>query len=90
MSHPIPIARMGMLAVGLSIGAALAATPQIASADSSADPLSWADQVLSGLAVPADPSPLDMQISINGMDLFSAVDNTATGANFLLDILPSL
>ena len=34
MSHPIRIGRMGMLAVGLGIGAALAATPQVASADS--------------------------------------------------------
>ena len=78
---------MGMLAVGMGIGAALAATPQIASADSSADPFSWADQVLSGLAVPAaDPSPLDMQISISGMDLFSTVDNTATANSGFGDI----
>ena len=88
MSHPIRIGRMGMLAVGLSIGAALAATPQVASADSSADPLSWADQVLSGLAVPAADAaaPLDMQISISGMDLFSTVDNTATANSGFGDI----
>ena len=88
MSHPIRIARMGTLAVGLSIGAALAATPQIASADPSADPLSWADQVLSGSAVPAADAaaPLDMQISISGMDLFSTVDNTATANSGFGDI----
>ena len=86
MSHPIRIGRMGLLAVGLGIGATLAATPQIASADSSADPFSWADHVLSGLAVPADPSPLDMQISISGIDLFSTVDNTATASSHFGDI----
>src|SRR5271167_3284742 len=87
MCHPIRSGRIGMLAVGLSIGAALASTPQIASADPSADPFSWADQVLSGLAVPADPtSPLDMQISISGLDLFSTVDNTATANSGFGDI----
>ena len=87
MSHPIRIGRMGLLAVGLSIGAALAATPQVASADPSTDPFSWVDQVLGGLAVPADPaSPLDMQVSISGMDLFSTVDNTATATSHFGDI----
>jgi hypothetical protein len=88
MSHPIRSGRMGMLAVGLGIGAALAANPQIASADSSADPFSWADQVLSGFAVPAADAaaPLDMQISISGMDLFSTVDNTATANSGFGDI----
>ena len=82
MRHPIRIGRLGMLSVGMSIGAALAATPQVASADPSADPFSWADQLLSGLAVPADTaSPLDIQISISGMDLFSTVDNTATATS---------
>src|SRR5271163_5342055 len=87
MSHSIRSGRMGLLAVGLGIGAAPAFTPQIASADPSADPFSWADQVLSGLAVPADPtSPLDMQISISGIDLFSTVDNTATATSQFGDI----
>ncbi len=83
MSHPIRCGRMGMLAVGLGIGAALASTPQIASADPAADPFSWADQVLSGLPVPAADAaaPLDMQISISGMDLFSTVGNTATATS---------
>ena len=42
---------MGMLAVGLSTGVALAATPQIASADSSADPFSWAGNPLEGSTI---------------------------------------
>jgi hypothetical protein len=46
-------ARLGMLAVGLGIGAAVASTPGVARAD-------------------------DFQISIDGMDLFSTVGNTAT------------
>jgi hypothetical protein len=88
MSHPIRIGRMGTLAVGLSIGAALASTPQVASADPPADPLSWADQVLSSLPVPAADAaaPLDMQISISGMDLFSTVGNTATATSGFGDI----
>ncbi len=75
MRPVIRVGRMGMLAVGLGIGAALASTPQVASADSSTDPLSWVDQVVSGLASPRRRSaaPLDMQISISGMDLFSTV-----------------
>jgi hypothetical protein len=47
------VARLGMLAVGLGIGAAVASTPGVARAD-------------------------DFQISIDGMDLFSTVGNTAT------------
>jgi hypothetical protein len=47
------VARLGMLAVGLGIGAAVASTPGVARAD-------------------------DFQISIDGMDLFPTVGNTAT------------
>jgi hypothetical protein len=47
------LARLGILAVGLGIGAAVASTPGVARAD-------------------------DFQISIDGMDLFSTTDNTAT------------
>jgi hypothetical protein len=47
------VARLGMLAVGLGIGAAVASTPGVARAD-------------------------DLQISIDGMDLFSTVGNTAS------------
>ncbi|WP_424756647.1 hypothetical protein [Mycobacterium sp.] len=52
MSSVKPIGRVGMLAVGLGIGMALAASPRVASAD-------------------------DMQISIDGFDLFPTAGNTA-------------
>src|ERR1700722_16384571 len=88
MSHPIRSGRLGMLAVGLGIGAALASTPQMASADTSTDPFSWIDQALGGLAVPAADAaaPLDIQVSISGIDLFSTVDNTATANSVFGDI----
>ena len=82
MRQAARVGRLGMLAVGLGLGAALASTPEIASADPSTDPLSWVDQVVSGISIPADTaSPLDMQISISGIDLFSTVDNTATATS---------
>jgi hypothetical protein len=63
------IARVGMLAVGLGIGAALAASPGIASADSS-DWLSSIDSLVSGLAAPAaDTSGANMAISVDGVTL---------------------
>jgi len=70
------IARLGMLAVGLGIGAAVAHTP-VASADSSTDWLSGLGDLLGGGAVPAlsAPSGLDLAISFNGMSLVS--DGTA-------------
>jgi hypothetical protein len=68
----------GLLAVGLSIGAALAAAP-VASADASSDP--WVDQLLNGLSVPDPAATLDMQISIDGTDLFSTTGNTATATS---------
>jgi hypothetical protein len=79
MRQAARVGRLGMLAVGMSIGAALASTPQVASADSSTDPSSWLDQMVSGLSLPAADaaSPLDIQISISGYDLFPTVDNTA-------------
>ena len=71
--------RLGLLAVGLGIGAAVASTPGVASGDSSIDWWSSIDQLLGGLSVPAaDPAQaLDMQISIGGTLLFPYVDNTA-------------
>jgi len=69
------LGQLGMLAVGVGIGSAMAATPGIASADnsqvvSSIDP--------SGLFAAADPAQsLDFQISIDGMDLFPTVGNSA-------------
>ena len=87
MRQAARVGRLGMLAVGMSIGAALASTPQVASADSSTDPFSWLDQLVSGLSLPAQTtSALDYQVSINGMDLFSTVDNTATANSGTGDI----
>ena len=73
------LGRLGLLAAGLGIGAALASTPGVASGDSSTDWLSSIDQLLGGVSVlAADPAQaLDMQISIGGTLLFPYVDNTA-------------
>jgi hypothetical protein len=77
----------GLLAVGLSIGAALAATPGVASADPSSDPYSLIDQLLGGLSVPAQTtSALDMQVSIDGTDMFPTAGNTATATSETGDI----
>jgi hypothetical protein len=83
MNHAKAIGRLAGLAVGLGIGAALAATPGVASADSSSDWLSSIDQLLGALSVPAaDPAQaLDMQISIGGTDLFPTAGNTATATS---------
>jgi hypothetical protein len=67
------VARLGMLAVGLGLGAAVAHSP-VASADSSSDWLSSVDSLLSG-AVPAPASGTDLAISFDGMTLVS--DGTA-------------
>jgi hypothetical protein len=65
------IARLGIVAVGLGIGAALASTPGIAAADSSTDWLSSIDTLLAGgpLAA-ADTSAMNLAISIDGITLF--------------------
>ena len=59
-----------MLAVGLSLGAAVAHSP-VASADSSTDWLSSIDSLLSGGALPAPASGLDLAISFDGLPLVS-------------------
>jgi hypothetical protein len=74
------IGRLVMLAAGLGIGAALAGTPGVASADSSPfgltpTELADVDQVLRLLF---DPSGADIQVSVDGMDLFPTAGNTAT------------
>jgi hypothetical protein len=71
-------ARLGMLAVGLGVGAAWAHMP-VASADTSSDWLSAVDSLFSG-AVPAlaAPAVTDFQISFNGTDLFPTAGNEAT------------
>jgi hypothetical protein len=71
-------ARLGMLAVGLGVGAAWAHMP-VASADTSSDWLSAVDSLLSGASPAADPAAVtDFQISFNGMDLFPTIGNEAT------------
>jgi hypothetical protein len=76
------LGRLGMLAVGLGVGAAVAHSP-VASADSSADLLSSIDSLVSGGALPAaDPSTLNLAISFDGYSLVedgSAYAYTASG-----------
>jgi len=76
-----------MLAAGLGIGAALACTPAVASADSSTElsptELADIDQLLRLLF---DPTGADMQVSIDGMDLFPTAGNTATATSGMGDI----
>jgi hypothetical protein len=73
MSKTGGLARLGMLAVGLGVGAAVAALPGAASADSSTDWLSAVDGLLGSAALPAaDSSGLNMAISIDGMSLFQS------------------
>jgi hypothetical protein len=78
------VARLGILAVGLGIGAAV----PVASADTSTDWLSSIDGLLGG-ASPADTvtsTPLDFQISIDGHDLFPTAGNLATATSGTNDI----
>jgi hypothetical protein len=70
------IARLGMLAVGLGIGAAVAQTP-VASADTSTDWLSSLDSLLTG-ALPAAAPSGDLAISFDGMSLVTSDTATAT------------
>ncbi len=81
------VGRLGILAVGLGIGAAVASTPGIASADTPAtDPFSW----LAGLdpaeaaALPA-ASPFDLDISVDGFTLLD-LGTTATATSGTGDI----
>jgi hypothetical protein len=63
--------RLGVLAVGLGIGAAVAHSP-VASADSSTDWLSSIDSLVSGEALPAPAtSGLNLAISFDGYSLVS-------------------
>jgi hypothetical protein len=76
------MARLGVLAVGLGIGVAWAHTP-VASADSSTDWLSSIDSLLSGGALPAPATGLDLAISFDGFPLVS--DGNATAETTLGD-----
>jgi hypothetical protein len=74
------VGRIGVLVAGLGIAAGFASIPGTAKADSS-DWSSSVDSLISSLAVPADTTPLDIQISVNGSDLFSTADNEATATS---------
>jgi hypothetical protein len=71
------LARLGILAVGIGIGGAVASMPGIAAADSTSDWVSVVDGFLSGGALSAaDSTPeLNLAISFDGMSLFQ--DGTA-------------
>jgi hypothetical protein len=72
------IARLGVLAVGLGIGAAVASMPGNAWADSSNDWLTALD-LLSGAASPAaDTSDSDLAISIDGVNILEEGSAHAT------------
>jgi len=78
------IARAGLLAVGLGVSAAVISAPGSASADSSS---AWLSDLIGGLSIPAAaPSTLDLQISIDGFDLFSKTGNEATATSGSGDI----
>ena len=71
-------ARLGTIAVGLGIGAAVAQSP-VASADTSSDWWSSIDSLMVGGTLPAETtSALNYQISFDGYDLFPTTGNLAT------------
>ena len=67
------MARLGVLAVGLGLGAAWAQSPA-ASADSSGDWFSTVDGLLSG-ASPASATPIDLNISFDGYTIYDGGGN---------------
>jgi hypothetical protein len=76
------VGRLGMLAVGLGVGAALIPSPGLASADSSSDWLASIDGLLAGSALPAASSGLNLAISYDGYSLFqdgNAIASTTVG-----------
>jgi hypothetical protein len=79
------LGHLGMLAVGVGIGSAMAATPGIASADNNSQVVSAIDP--SGLFPAADTAqPSDFQISIDGMDLFPTAGNSAIAVSGVGDV----
>jgi hypothetical protein len=69
------IGRLGMLAIGLGLGAAMAHSP-VASADASSDWLSSVDSFLGGLS-PAAAAPVNIDISFDGFTIYDG-GGTAT------------
>src|SRR5882757_4935493 len=82
------LTRLGLLAVGLGVGAAYASMPAIASADTSSDWLSAVDSFLSGAAPAADTTPaLNLAVSYDGVSLFqdgSATASSGTDGDFAI------
>jgi hypothetical protein len=77
------LTRLGLLAVGLGVGAAFASMPALASADTSSDWLSAVDSFLSTAAPAAGTTPaLDLAISMDGVTLFQSGDaHAASGSS---------
>lgn len=78
MSTWTRIGRLGGLAIGMGIGAALGAIPGLASADGNQTLIDGNDVAAALSAAPVPATPLDIQINIGGIDLFPTVGNTAT------------
>jgi len=77
MSHAKAIGRLGLLAVALGIGAAVAATPGIATADSTpVDAAAFDPSALIADSAPAD-SGLNLAISFDGFTLLQEGNATA-------------
>ena len=82
------ITRLGMVALGLGLGAAVAHSAGTAAANQSTDWLSSIDTLLSG-GLPAQSSDLNLAISFNGTSLVSegsAVANSGDAGNYDLAI----
>jgi hypothetical protein len=76
------LTRLGLLAVGLGVGAAFASMPAIASADTSSDWLSAVDSFLSTAFPAADTTPdLNLAISMDGVSLFQSGDAYAASGS---------
>jgi len=76
------LSRLGLLALGLSVGAAVASSAGMALADSSTDWLAAVDSLLGGLALPAAGSGANVAVSFDGYSLLqegTATAHTATG-----------
>ncbi len=88
MKNARRLGRLGMLAVGLGIGAAMAAAPGIASADSAADPFNFFAGLdpLSAATTAPTAAPFDLEISANGMTLLDLGDGTAHATSALGDL----
>ena len=79
--NPRTLRRLVLLAIGLGVGSVVS-PPGLASADASTDWLASIDGLLSGSALPAPSSGIDLAISYDGYSLVhqgTAVANTVSG-----------